>query len=391
MLHQRGLKSKQIIVLLFSAAQLWCLCSQKWAVFRIQVSLLKKIKSLCILLISYIPILRLFHSCSPISSLQFSISSCRVSSIFSFKYCSAWICSFKKRISAFSFSSRWSAAVLTLMMSCLYLRISSRSSWIKDSRDVHFAVPQHWAVCTRTQLCCPDIPPLLPARNSSHTGNKTWQDSHLHGFRMLPLPFSLTKSFRFKVREWPWKGWQGLSLLLVLTGQKWVTSPELLNQYSGALLTEHLCAQLESAPWTGWTGPNPHCTDRRAAGRPQVTGFTIHPRPEAAMAQGSHCWLCPSQTYRVEIPITGLCAIWDSFLIKNNIPLRSSHKQCWCWWFQNILPLLLLVEWNLQPAVRTHASCVFLEGFHYLFAVSPILLKPAPLTVSGQPTMQRKA
>lgn len=41
LLHQRYLKSKQIIVLLFSAAQLWCLCYQKWTVFRIQVSLLQ--------------------------------------------------------------------------------------------------------------------------------------------------------------------------------------------------------------------------------------------------------------------------------------------------------------------------------------------------------------
>lgn len=40
MLYQRYLKDKQIIVLLFSAAQLWCICYQKWTVFKIQINLL---------------------------------------------------------------------------------------------------------------------------------------------------------------------------------------------------------------------------------------------------------------------------------------------------------------------------------------------------------------
>lgn len=53
MLHQRYLKSKQIIVLLFSAAQPWCLCFQKWTVFRIQTNLLQNQVSVHLINFSY--------------------------------------------------------------------------------------------------------------------------------------------------------------------------------------------------------------------------------------------------------------------------------------------------------------------------------------------------
>lgn len=126
------IKGKQRIVLLFSAVQLLCICCQKRAVFNTQGSLLLTKASLHLSEWFLIFLFGDFYPCWPISSLQFSISSCRVSSMFSFKYCSAWICSFKNKISALSFSSRWSAAVRTLMMSSRYFKISSRSSWIND-------------------------------------------------------------------------------------------------------------------------------------------------------------------------------------------------------------------------------------------------------------------
>lgn len=65
----------------------------------------------------------------PISSLQPSISSCSVSSRFSFRHCSAWICSFRNRISAFSFSSMWSADVRNDTMSSRSPSTSVCSSW----------------------------------------------------------------------------------------------------------------------------------------------------------------------------------------------------------------------------------------------------------------------
>jgi len=40
MRHQRYHKDKQIIGLLFSAAQLWCICYKKWTVLKIELSLL---------------------------------------------------------------------------------------------------------------------------------------------------------------------------------------------------------------------------------------------------------------------------------------------------------------------------------------------------------------
>lgn len=66
---------------------------------------------------------------SPISSLQPSISSCRVSSRFSFRHCSAWICSFRNRISAFSFSSMWSADVRNATRSSRKRSTRPCSSW----------------------------------------------------------------------------------------------------------------------------------------------------------------------------------------------------------------------------------------------------------------------
>lgn len=123
------------------------------------------------------------------------------------------------------------------------------------------------------------------------------------------------------------------SRLWIITGLKWT------EETDSTWITESI--EWGSADWTlvcpvgkcslnwlNWAKPTLHWPQSSC----QATANWFY-NPSNTLKQpwhrGTTGWLCPSQTSRVKIPVT-VCAIWDSFLIKNNAPVRSSHKHCWC-------------------------------------------------------------
>lgn len=228
------------------------------------------------------------------------------------------------------------------MMSSRYLRISSRSSWIRDQQRCAFCCPPRPALgCPHKDKAVPTPQTLLPARSSSHSllGHRKWEHGMIHipmGLWCFPCPSASPNLWGLKEGSGYARDDKAYhySRLLITAGLNWT---EVIDftwiigsiQWGPADWTPVCPVGNCSLKWLNWAKPTlqwPH-TSCQATVNWFYNPFTPWSSHGTA---GWHCWLWPSQTYRVKIPITALGAIWDSFLIKNNIPMRSSHKHCWC-------------------------------------------------------------